>query len=631
MRITDAKEINRLVKAKADDLQKLRDRFDEDFELLTLEPYVPTDSTGKERKGYQSYTTTEPRNIFDKIVDGTNRAALTIAIEQAEGAGEEDRRKASEGELFLFGAFNAVDRLLIKRGEPPLREGMGWFIGARGWYACRTLVYVPKGEKDVVFDVKPLDPMHCVWEQGPNGLLWFAVVRMATKAQIESEYEHIIKGRQAQVTDWWDEETNSVLIGNDFVKEPTEHGIGHVPFLVGPVGSMPSIQDKLFESQIEHQGDSVWAASRHSYAPFNKHVSRLMDIHEAGMVGSMTYESEEGSKTVTGDPWRTFAIIPIKTGEKLERLELPKAPQETAAILQVIQDDLQKSNLPAPWQYGGTNQELSGRALQTLGESTRSVFSPRAGALTRVYTWICEELLRQFKKKGKVTVMTGHKPDDTFFEMKAKPSIINPGWVVKVQVKPTLPRDQEADIAMALAATQQRNPDLPPLMSIATARSDVMGLRDPDAEADKVLIQQGENLPPIIAARIAQALLKKGKPDLADQVLALLDPAQANQEDGAAQPTNGRTAPGQPGQEQEAAAVQLMQAVVQTLQQAGEGEIAEQLILALQQGGPSAVSPDLVSVIMVVLEESGQMELSAVFQDLMQGAGQTGALAPVGQ
>ena len=69
-----------MISEKEAEFTELRSRWDDDFDLLTLLPYVPTDNAGNARKGYETYTSSAPRNIFDKVLDCLNQAALSIQI-----------------------------------------------------------------------------------------------------------------------------------------------------------------------------------------------------------------------------------------------------------------------------------------------------------------------------------------------------------------------------------------------------------------------------------------------------------------------------------------------------------------------------------------------------------------------
>ncbi len=532
----DAKKIIALIGDKESELEELRQRMDEDFDLYTLEAFVPTNSDGTEMSGYEAYTSSQPRNFFDKVTDALNRAELSIQIKLPEDAKEKERRAASMGELYLFGALNAIDRNLRGRGEPPLRDSLGFLGDLRGWVSMRALVYTDGDE--TVFDVMPWDILHETWESGADGLLWAANKRKVAKAQILSEYGKDIKGKDTTLIDFWYKEEgkvyNAILVDNEFVKEMTDTGLKRIPVFIGSVGSMPTIQTKDFLPTIEYRGDSVWTGSRNLYEPFNKIVSRTMDLYERAVVGSIIHKSKRGDKNIPGDPYKTYQEVKISSDDEEEILPFPtvKTPTETAILHSVINTDIQTSTLPYPLAYGGTRQAMSGAALSVLADATRSVYNPRTGLMGQAYTWLCEELLVQFKENGTKSTMRGYDHKEHFFTVKVKPKEIDPSWYVSVNVSPRMPRDMEAEIMMSLAATSRKSPEDIPLMSKQTAREDILKMRDPDAEADKALAEMGMALPPILATQIAAALEKRGHTDLAQDVMMLLNPQQGGQQGG---------------------------------------------------------------------------------------------------
>jgi len=574
----DAKQITTLVEDKETELLELRTQMEEDFDLYTLEKYAA-------ETGYESYTSSQPRNFFDKVTDALNRAELSIQIKLSDDAKEGDRNAASMGELYLFGALNAIDRNLRQRGEPPLRESLSFFEDLRGWIVGRALVYVLKGE--TVFDVIPWDILHTTWESGSRGLLWGNNKRKLTRAQILSEWKIDIKGKDAELLDFFDEEKNSVIINGEFVKKPTEHGLDHPPIFIGSVGSMPTISTKSFASTLKHRGDSVWAASRNLYAPFNKVTSRTMDLYERSLVGSIIHKSKRGDKQIPGDPYKTYQEIKISSDDEEEIIPFPapQVPTETAILHSIINTDIQTSTLPYPLAYGGTKQAMSGAALSVLADATRSVFNPRTGLQGQFYTWLCEELLLQYKQNGVKATLRGYDHKEKFFTVKIKPKQIDPTWYVSVSVTPRMPRDKEAEIMMSLAATGSKGQGDIPLLAKRTAREDIMKIRDPDSEETKILEEMGMVLPPIMATQIAAALQKAGKNDLAQDVLMLLNPPQQGQQ--------GQQAPQQPQLPPE-----LLAAAVEALSMNPQTQPIAQAIMKVmgQQGTgqPSPASPPQV-------------------------------------
>jgi hypothetical protein len=656
-------DINQMVSDKESEMSLLRTRFDDDFDLMTLIEYEPRDEAGNTRKGYASYTSSAPRNIFDKILDGLNQAALSIQIKLQDNASEKDRRAASKGELYLFGALHAIDRRLTRRGEPALREALGHTMCLRGWWGLKCLVYVPKDKEDIVFDVQSWDPINMTWETGPDGLIWVAYKVTRTKAQIESEYNHVIEGKVAEVIDFWDDEGNSVIIGGDtWGKEPTAHEIGHVPVALGSIGSMPSMEGRTSGRMsdnsistiddggaIQYRGDSVWTASRGIYEPRNSQVSTLMDIQRRASVGSLVHTSPGGTKEIEGDPYRVWTIVEMGDGETLKNLELPHAPPEVGALIQIMDQDIQQSTLPYPLAYGGTEQALSGRALAFLTDRTRSVYSPRTGAMSIAYTWLCEELLSQFSTKGfKPTDLQGYDPKGDFFQTNIRPKDLKPTWFVEVKVEPVLPRDEQSDIQMALAGTAQRGPGDEPLFSKQFARENIIQIRDPDAEKDRVLLEMGQNLPPIQAARVAAAMKRGGDEEgaelmigwMASQGLGAPAPpppggppgpegppgpppgAPPGPPGGPGGPPPGPPPPGAgpmppgPGQEQIPPEVQIIQAILGLLGEIGAGELAQALAQVLDSGQPPP--PELIQAIVQALTQSGHPQGQGAAQALMQ-------------
>jgi hypothetical protein len=579
-------EIKKVISNAEDNMTELVQRWDDDFDLLTLVEYDA-------KKGYESYTSPSPRNFHKKILDGLNRAAVTIQIKMPEGANENDRENASLGELFIHGGLNAADRLLTKRGEPTLRRGIAHFASIRGWFAVRSLVYVPKDRSETIFDIMYWDPMHVTWEYGSEGLLWAAHKTMITAAQASEEYGWDSGGKDVEKIDFWDTENNSVILGGEWGKEPEPHNIDHVPVLIGSVGSMPTMQPGRFassstldlsSSMMEFRGESVWDSSRGIYEPFNKYVSSVMDMAKKALVGSLLHFTKDGKGKIEGDPHETFQIFPMKIGDSLVPIESPAAPAEVAALLRAIGGDLQQSTLPDPLAYGGTESAESGRALTIRLEATRSVFNPFTEALATVYTWVCEEMLSQFSNKGiKPTLMRGFNIDNEFFQVTVKPNEVDKDWFVSVRVEPRLPRDEEIEIATASAATARQSPDEQPLMSKRTAREDILRMRDPDAEEGRILTEMGLSMPPIVATRVASALNEAGKPELAEQILRMSEGAGG----GPAGPTGPDGAP--PAGPIPEIPI-LVEALIRAFTTAGFPQIAEALVGVLQ-GSENGAQP----------------------------------------
>jgi len=553
----DAAEIMGRVSGKEAEIgfSALSERMEKDFDLFALKEYEAD-------RGYESYTSSAPRNFFDKVRDALDRAQLSIQIKLPEDATETERKAASLGEEYLFGALAAIDRRFRARGEPTLKEQLGFFICLRGVSSLRLLVREENDE--TIFDVVVWDSLHVTYEWGANGLLWAANRRRLSKAQAEAEYPDVELEEEVKdigLIDYWGVNDNAIVIGSDLGKPSTPHGIGHVPVYIGFVGSMPTVQNKGFESQVQHRGDSVWSAARGLYEPLNKYTSQTMDIYKQSVVGSMKYFSEDGRKTTEDDPHKVFQIFPlVKDKEDIVPLEVLRVPPETALLHSIIVGDLERSTLYEPWAYGGTKEAMSGEALKTLADATKSVYSPRTGALEQAYIWICEELLRQFAEHGTSEVkLKGYRPSkegegQQFFTVKVKPKDIDPEWYISVTCAPPMLRDIENEIMMAMAA---KRPDASgrPMYPDDYIYENILKVQNPDAIIGKIKDQMIERMieqhPSVMLRQMADALIKKKQPELAKEFLASMPaPAGGGQVQGMApglrgSPTGGVMPAGQ--------------------------------------------------------------------------------------
>lgn len=576
MSMTDIPDILKAFEEQLGDKEELFQRMEEDFDLLTLLEYKPAES------GTNAYTSPSPQNYFNKIVDGLGRATTTIQIKQSAEANEESRRAATVGEQLIFGAMREMDTRLTNQGEPPLGAQLDWHICARGWQAIRVLVYTPKGSDKLVFDAVPWDIMHMAYEVGPEGLIWAAYQYNMSSRQVKSSYDIDTGAKETKITDYWTPEQNGTIVGIEWGKKLTDHDIGHVPVYVGRVGGMPNIIRKdNSSSTLKYQGESVWGASRGVYPFKNKQISWVMDRAQNAVAGSVLHPSAGGTKKLSKNPYLTYTEVQLDTdvNEDLKPLLLPEMPAEFAAIMNIVDTDEQQSTLPAPLAYGGIEGELSGRAIEDLSEATRSQFNPRTEAKARIVQWIAMEVLRQFKKKGqrKSAKFSGYDGAGEFFEVTARPSQINVDWHVQVTVAPKLPRDREQELRAFVLATSDNGTGQ--AMSLNTAREELIHLRDPDGERDKILIERGEGLEPIQLANIAAALKRVGQDELANQVAALGAPPEQQ---------------AQQAQQGGLTAEVVVEALVNVFQQMGGPEMAQAFIASLEQVSSPPPGPPVV-------------------------------------
>jgi hypothetical protein len=344
-----------------------------DFDLFALKSY-------QAEEGHQSYTSPKPKNDFEKVLNGINKASLTWNVALPEDAPQEERDAANKGEQILTGIINQADEQLSSNGEPNLRQGSGWLACGRGALGLICLIY-NDANKETVIDIRYADPLHMTWEKGLRGYAWMSYEYNISKTEAEELYDKEFTTDEVRVIVFFDRRINAVVLveGRDkensqFAKKPTPHGLDHVPMWLEFAGSMPTIFNKSNQLQLKYRANSVYASSRNVYEPFNKQISFIMDTAEKSVAGTLVYESEDGTKSIQGDPYANWQVVRIrKDKELLHPLETPKVPPESAVILGVIDKDLNQSTVPYPVGYGIDPQAHSGSALAMINDNTRSI------------------------------------------------------------------------------------------------------------------------------------------------------------------------------------------------------------------------------------------------------------------
>ncbi len=539
-----AQEIVSLVTKKRESqaFDELLSQMDADFNLFALDPFTA-------EEGHQAYTSPKPRNDFMKIYNGINKASLTWQIVTSEEAPQKERDAANMGEEFLTGVIERANKQLRQVGEPPCREGLTWLMCNRGATALKCLIYT-NDDNETEIDIRPIDPMRMAWERGVNGLVWAAFLYHISKSEAMDRYGMEVE-EEAIVIDFFDTKINAVvfssgdvknLSASQFVKEPTPHNLGHVPLWIGMAGGMPTVYDKSDKALLKYQAASVFASARGIYEPRNKQISFLLDSQEKSVAGTLVHEGRTGTPPLKGDPFGAYTVLNMNVdmAETVKALEPPKVPAETAALMGVFEKDMQESTVPYPIGYGLDPQAHSGAALAMLNDNTRSIYDPFCSLLENAYRWLCDEILAQFKTKGQKLTLKGFNQTGKFFTLDANPEEIEDDWYINVKCEPKLPRDEQGELYMALAATNPRGSLQRPFMSNYTAYEKIIKLQNPTAEdkriEEQMVTQMLEQLPQIQIRKMAKALIDKGDIEGAKEVLASLPTPGGSQPGGMGQP-----------------------------------------------------------------------------------------------
>jgi ribosomal protein L12E/L44/L45/RPP1/RPP2 len=181
---------------------------------------------------------------------------------------------------------------------------------------------------------------------------------------------------------------------------------------------------------------------------------------------------------------------------------------------------------------------------------------------------------------------------------------------------------------MAISASTPRAEGKQPLMAVSSARKQIMKLKNPDLEEQKVLAEEGKEIPPIKFRRMAAAVEAQGDPEGARLIMEWLEgeemknrQALASEQGGGAPPpaaAEQRPAAAPPSEDEKA----VVEAVMNALVQYGREDLAKELAGALD--GTTPPRDGLIQEIMQILGESNP-ELAQAFTVALGGGQPAGA------
>ena len=495
-------------KEKDSEIIGLRDRFERDYSDWRLTPF----QLGNKSE-YENYTSNEPRNLAGKIIDTLSTAPIQCRI-PLELDDEEERKRKSNAERFVYGALSLADFRLQSMLSPHVLALMSWYACLRGMYG--TFCYIHKDAKGkTIPDIKVFDPLHLTWEIGTDGLLWRNHKRKITKEQAEAEFGKKIATKDTFVLDFWTDEINAIIVNKEFFKKPAKHGLDHDPFLISGVGATPFIQSRDMVDTLRDSFESVYASNRNIFPYKNKMMTLLMSIVALGAHNPLAISSSGGKKTFQKSPYYKGAVVQLDSdkGEKVEELYKPELPKDGGFLLANLQRDLN---------IGGQSEIASGQldfqlpysGIKELMDAARAIIKPRQDAIERSLEWVARELLTQFGSGGFGKLrLHGRDGTQEYFDLELSSKDIKGDWFPEVKLLPVLPEDEAQKHASAKLLVDAG------LLAPQTAMDKFLGIQDTDAEMQKILVFRAKQLPAVQVREYVMALITEGRYDLANAVM----------------------------------------------------------------------------------------------------------------
>ena len=255
------------IKKKETDLNELRRRHDDDYDLFRLVEFVMKDVETKQKwPNMHNVTLPAPRAFGSRVISVLHKSDRQTVVEGR----NLDEKQQSKIEDFIDTAFVAADELLAEKQIPPVRAFFNTTAALRGGIASRNLVYQKDGK--TIFDILPWDIRDVTWESGPKGLMWAANKKRRTAAIAKAEYpDATFSGKWVEVTEALDEEYIHTFVGSRMAKESQRHGLGYVPVMIQPVTLIPmlTLRDSM-DTPWRYWGESIYAGARGVYARMNE-------------------------------------------------------------------------------------------------------------------------------------------------------------------------------------------------------------------------------------------------------------------------------------------------------------------------------------------------------------------------
>ena len=523
MATPSADEIIERVHQQSEDTQSLRLRFEKDYGRYRLDKHVTA-------AGFKTYTSNAPMVYADKIASWLNSAQLLLQI-PSEDRQRQDREASDSKERFLLGCLRSADERLARLVLPSVREQLAWHTVVRGWYAGRALIAKTKRGESYV-DIMPWDPLHTYWGMGSDGIDWACYKTKKSHAAIKAQYgvdlpdsrwEQRNYGSSAldglsdtrvglDVYDYYDAETNTVVVEGAVLKKAAAHGSPRTPVFIGAVGTAPLVLTNQETADISLYGPSVFKAIGELSETFNEIMSIWFELVSRARKPPIVVGSRDGRKKLENDPYVTGSELALAEGEHVEALKLLEMTRDAAAFVGIVSGELQRGTLPHS-AYGELAFALSGFAITQLRQGIDAPLQPRLRAVENAYLQICNLLTDQYLTGAFAPMrLSGYHRNRQYFEATITPDEVLVGGDPEISLMPDLPQDDMAKVSMA----QMLREGPTPLMPDGWIRSKTLGVQDADRLEDAVKEQIGERMLPEAALwTVMTSLENRGRPDLA--------------------------------------------------------------------------------------------------------------------
>ncbi len=406
----DIDEISKKVDKRKTQLQPLFDKDKENYDL-----WIGKEQEFDAHKMAVNITGTEMTGLSRRVQASLIRQDLDVHVLPPNPAPNDNAiETASQEERMYYYGFEMADERLSARGDASLLMSAAWQAVVLGRIAVRVLVY--KIGDEIIWDYLPMIPSLLTFEFDEKGLAWYRYETFRSSAAIKSEYgidkTEQTQGKGISVSDYWDREHNVRYLTEEKEalsfkvngKKVTswEHGFGDVPAIIQPINLGPKA--------IENEGIDVtaWGQSifDHVKTPF-RNLNKLRSIVATqafiNAQPPLVATNKEGTAQQISEKELSrypMAVINVPDTVELKVLDTKDVPPSILTMMGDISTGIQKATYT---ELSPDAPGHSGSALKILRQDMQDVLSPRASALSKLYTGICRMAKKQIVTK-KLTI-----------------------------------------------------------------------------------------------------------------------------------------------------------------------------------------------------------------------------------
>lgn len=450
------------------------------LEKYTLEELQAVGGKAGDARLWPSFTSNGPRTYWQALRRAITANSPRFRI-QIPGMIDEDEDDAElyaaqmmeidRHEHFSVGLWNSVDEQRIRRAQLPFQDQLAWFMSLRGGVFIRPWF---ESEKRYPFQVPMWDPMTVAYDVCEDGLEYVCHHYRTPLGTVKARYD-VDESDHKLATDeegnieiydaWWLEYVkgephiwNAVACGDGYpLLEAYEYrDLDHIPvYLVRTFG--PDVENSEDYRQVGYQTQAAWetiyTANRDVYPWINRVLTLNALYLRQHAIGPWLAKDTGFNAEQLRNALQPFQIIQTRNpNASIQPVSPPEMAGEVKELFNWLTGAEQRGSVPYSI-FGQIPFELSGFAVNQL----QGAVSIQAGQLAKMMGWVyrlaTDELIQQFRQRGKKVTIAGFDQRRRQFIEDIKRAELRDKYHLEVDMSPELPSDklQQAQVAQLLS------------------------------------------------------------------------------------------------------------------------------------------------------------------------------------